>query len=318
MTKLKKKIYSIDGQQAYKTKLIEDFNLNYVPGGNHSHERTVVLESGQSLSDFREIKKSTFGNPGLYVTAIYTRYSKLVKASGIIAAIIVFSLVVLSLIKLLDRRRQWRMNHIAGQNSRTNQQGGPTNSAKFDLSIKDFVFDNRKALVGLLTLIIIVFFSYGYVISSFTVDGISMDPTLQDRNVHPLLTLPVTIGRISGAGYVPPRGEIVVVNKTENNLFQSEVVEKSYVVKRIVALPGERVVISGGVITVYNQENTNGFVPDEMFAWIRDTTGSEFFRSDVVLKENELFVVGDNRDDSIDSRFYGPITTDKIVGKVIN
>jgi signal peptidase I len=157
-----------------------------------------------------------------------------------------------------------------------------------------------------------------FLVGVFTVDGVSMFPTLQDTSVRPLIKAQKTLSKINRKEYVPPRGTIVVVQKEDNNLFDPQAAAaKNYVVKRVVGLPTERVTVKNGVVTVYNNEHKDGFVPDEEFKWIKDLAGSEAFNIDITLKDSELFVIGDNRDESIDSRFYGPIDTSHVVGKVL-
>ena len=176
----------------------------------------------------------------------------------------------------------------------------------------------RKLLIGLVGIAAGMLIISTYIVGIFTVDGVSMYPTLNDRSVHPLVKLPRTIASINRSAYVPKRGDIVVLIKDENNLFDPQAaLVKNYVVKRTVGLPGERVTIKSGVITVYNKQHQKGFVPDSEYKWVQDLSGSESFNIDITLKDSELFVIGDNRDESIDSRFYGPIDTAEVVGRVI-
>ena len=166
--------------------------------------------------------------------------------------------------------------------------------------------------------LILLFISYSFILSSFTVDGVSMYPTLHDKTKHPLFVLPEELGKISGNGYTPARGTIVVVQKDDNNLFNDSVVkQKSYVVKRVLGLPEERVHIKDGKIYVYNKQHPDGFVPDDEFKWFKKTDYVEYTHLDLTLKQGELFVAGDNRGESIDSRFYGPVKASQVVGRVL-
>ena len=84
----------------------------------------------------------------------------------------------------------------------------------------------------------------------------------------------------------------------------------------MIGLPGERVVVKDGVITVYNKEHPEGFQPDKVLPYgknIPETTGDV----NVVVGEHQVFVSGDNRPDSLDSRAFGPINADQIVGKLV-
>ncbi|QQS17914.1 signal peptidase I [Candidatus Saccharibacteria bacterium] len=89
-------------------------------------------------------------------------------------------------------------------------------------------------------------------------------------------------------------------------------------VKRVIGLPGEHVVIKDNVVTVYTKEHPQGFQPDTTLPYgkeyaIPPTTDNV----DITLSDTELFVCGDNRPQSLDSRRFGPIQTDQVVGKLV-
>ncbi len=86
-------------------------------------------------------------------------------------------------------------------------------------------------------------------------------------------------------------------------------------VKRVIGLPGERVVIKDGVVTVYNREHPDGFNPDATGKWKSDLTNNPNENIDVSLGQSEILVAGDNRPESLDSRTNGPIDVSEIVGR---
>lgn len=89
-------------------------------------------------------------------------------------------------------------------------------------------------------------------------------------------------------------------------------------VKRVIGLPGDRVVVHEGVITIYNSTNPDGFKPDEELPYAADAQMTPTLNEiDVTLSQDELYVCGDNRSNSMDSRMFGPIKTDQVVGKLI-
>ncbi len=157
-------------------------------------------------------------------------------------------------------------------------------------------------------------FIINFVFRSYQVDGPSMENTLQNQDKLIIWKVPRTWARITGHDYIPKRGDIIVF--TESGLSEYNQVDKKQLIKRVIGLPGERVVVKNGVITVYNKEYPKGFQPDKVLPYgknIPETSGEV----NVVVGPDQVFVSGDNRPDSLDSRAFGPINADQIVGKLI-
>lgn len=126
--------------------------------------------------------------------------------------------------------------------------------------------------------------------------------------------IPVTIAQLQNKSYVPERGQVIVF---KNPLFAPGTGEE-FIVKRVIALPGERVVLKDGKFTVYNKANPNGFNPDD--ANHNEPGNYTSGEVDETVQEGTLFVAGDHRAEgySKDSRnglglipFYdviGPVT----------
>lgn len=156
-----------------------------------------------------------------------------------------------------------------------------------------------------------------YVFQSYQVDGPSMELTLQHNDRLIVWKLARTWSRITGNQYVPNRGDIIILNESGLASFGSDA-DKKQLVKRVIGLPGERVVVKDNVVTVYNRDHPQGFQPDATLPYGKETAIPPTPDNvDVTLSETELFVCGDNRPQSLDSRRFGPIQTDQVVGKLV-
>lgn len=149
-----------------------------------------------------------------------------------------------------------------------------------------------------------------FVFQSYEVDGQSMEPTLQNKDRLIIYKANKTWSRISRNNYMPERGQVIVFHKPNGSSDQ--------LIKRVIGLPGDRVVVKNDKITIYNDQNPNGFNPDDApyGAELQATYGNV----DVVVGQGEVFVCGDNRipGASYDSRStLGNVPTKFIVGELV-
>ncbi|MBT3817310.1 MAG: signal peptidase I [Candidatus Magasanikbacteria bacterium] len=135
-----------------------------------------------------------------------------------------------------------------------------------------------------------------FLFKPFLVKGKSMEPTFFEREY-------LIIDELSYRFSEPQRGEVIVFRAPN-------IQEKEYYLKRILALPGERVRVEENKVIVYNEEHPQGVVVEETYL-VEETNGSVQY----TLGAEEYFVMGDNRDESFDSRRFGPIHEGAIVGK---
>lgn len=133
----------------------------------------------------------------------------------------------------------------------------------------------------------------------FFVRGGSMEPTLHDWDY-------LIIDKLTYHFRNPTRGEIVVFHPPFDN--------RIYYIKRIVGLPGEKIILNKNKITIFNKENPNGFTLEENYS--ESSSDLETEKIEITLKTDEYFVLGDNREESYDSRKWGPIKKDRIIGRV--
>jgi len=315
---VKKVVYTIDGKPAYEKPTLQPFDERYVSGGAHVLGRTVLLRSGQALNDSRILEKGTTTDINYTFVAFYMSQSTTVTIIVTLTGLFVLWALVLTIVRKIQQKRVWKQTHIAGYGPKFDPLKVGAQKNFYDESVSRTLYRYRKWWMSLISIAALVLVCMSYIVGTFTVDGVSMLPTLHDRSVHLLVKVQSTLSKVNGSEYVPKLGTIVVVQKDDNNLFDPiAAAEKHYVVKRVVGLPGERVTVKSGKILIYNDQYKEGFEPDASFKWTHLLLGSEQFNIDITLKDSELFVVGDNRDESIDSRFYGPINTSQVIGSVV-
>jgi len=152
-----------------------------------------------------------------------------------------------------------------------------------------------------------------FVFRSFSVLGPSMESTLYTNDRLIVDRLPVTISQLQNKSYIPNRGQIIVFKNPQYAPGDAD----EYIVKRVIGLPGERVVLKNGTYTVYNTEHPNGFNPDDYNHG--EPGGPTSGEVDTVVPTNEIFVSGDHRvsNYSFDSRNgLGTIPSYDIIGPV--
>ena len=154
-----------------------------------------------------------------------------------------------------------------------------------------------------------------FIFRSFNVEGPSMETTMFTGDRLIVNRLPVTIAQLQNKRYIPERGQVIVF---KNPNYNPSTGREEYIVKRVIAYAGERVVVKNGKVTVYTADQPAGFDPDSTFGNNepgQPTSGSV----DTVVAEGTIFVMGDHREGnySCDSRdCMGTIPLFDIVGPV--
>lgn len=137
-----------------------------------------------------------------------------------------------------------------------------------------------------------------FLVQPFFVKGSSMEPNFANGEY---LIINELIYRIDS----PQRGEVVV--------FKYPSDPRQYYIKRIIGLSGETIEIRDGYLKIYNQAKPEGFILDESkYLSPSEKTPGEY---KITLKDDEYFVLGDNRIASFDSRRWGPLPKEYIIGR---
>ena len=154
-------------------------------------------------------------------------------------------------------------------------------------SLKQFLVDLLETIV----LAVVLFFAINAASARVRVDGFSMMPTLKDGEY-------VLVNRLAYRGDMPERGDIIV--------FESPQSTNLDLIKRVIGLPGNTVKIYGGVVQV------NGETLNEPYI-----AAAPVYNGEWVVPDGNLFVLGDNRNDSSDSHAWGLLPIDNVIGKAI-
>jgi signal peptidase I len=164
---------------------------------------------------------------------------------------------------------------------------------------------------------LIALFLTAFVFQSYQVDGPSMETTLYNNDRLLVWKIPKTWSRITGNSYIPNRGDVVIfVEHSAASLGEGS---DKQLIKRVLALPGERIVVKDGVVKVYNDEHPDGFQPDRALPYgeLVATSARPDDEVDQVVPKGTVYVMGDNRLNSMDSRAFGPVESKDIVGKLV-
>jgi signal peptidase I len=155
-----------------------------------------------------------------------------------------------------------------------------------------------RELAEVVLLAVILYIGISFAVQTVHVEGLSMFATLDDNDY-------LIANKIDYRLHAPQRGDIIILRPPNNN--------STDFIKRVIALPGERLLIRDGVVYINGHRLIEPYLPE---AWVVfnswPTIGSS---NGTVIPANQYFVMGDNRNKSQDSRYFGPIGRDRIDGR---
>lgn len=164
--------------------------------------------------------------------------------------------------------------------------------------MKQFLLAAREIFEIVLISIFTVFIIRSFLVQPFLVSGASMEPNFSNGNY-------LLIDEITYRFRVPERGEVVV--------FRYPADPSTFYIKRVIGLPGERVIVRDGNVTIYNTAHPDGFPLKESYI----PQGIQTLGNvDKTISADEYFVMGDNRYYSYDSRSWGPLPKKDVIGLV--
>ena len=154
-------------------------------------------------------------------------------------------------------------------------------------SLKQFLIDLLETII----LAVVLFFAINAVSARVRVDGFSMVPTLQDGEY-------VLVNRLAYRTNISERGDIIV--------FQSPQAPDLDLIKRVIGLPGDTVKIFGGNVEINGQRLTEPYI-----------AAAPIYNGEWTVPDGNLFVLGDNRNDSSDSHAWGLLPIENVIGKAV-
>lgn len=153
--------------------------------------------------------------------------------------------------------------------------------------LKKEIFSWLRTIV--LTIVITLLFCQ-FVARPSRVDGRSMENTFYNNDMVILWEL----------NYKPQRGDVIVCN-SKNPLNEN-------LIKRVIALPGDRITVRNGTVTVNGEQLDEPYVKEAVWSG---------YNVQMTVPEGKIFLMGDNRNNSADSRMIGPVDASAIIGKAV-
>jgi len=137
-----------------------------------------------------------------------------------------------------------------------------------------------------------------FIAQPFIVSGASMEQTFHNNEY-------LIVDQVTYHFEQPGRGDVVIFRYPKDT--------SKFFIKRVIGIPGDTISIQGNVVTITNTNNPDGTILFEPY--INKMEQNTYLNE--TLGEKEYFVMGDNRDSSSDSRMWGVLSEDKIVGRAL-
>lgn len=188
-----------------------------------------------------------------------------------------------------------------------------TESADEIYGVGSFLWEVIKVFFWALIIIIPI---RTFLFQPFFVQGASMEPNFENGDYLIINELGYKEADINIGGlHILSVDSFKELKRYDVAVFRYPVNPRQFFIKRVIGLPGERVKIENGKIKIYNNQNPDGFILDESgyLSLNMFTTGD----IDIKLEDDQYFVLGDNRRASYDSRAWGAVPKNDVIGKVL-
>lgn len=149
-----------------------------------------------------------------------------------------------------------------------------------------------REIVETIALTILIFLAIHFTVQNYQISGPSMQNTLQSGQF-------VLVNKLAYLFHQPERGDVIVLHEPDQ--------PGRDLIKRVIGLPGDTIVLDGNNVTVDGVQLNEPYITQKFNPGAQTQT----------VPSNEYFVMGDNRPQSEDSRYFGFVPKDYIVGKAI-
>ncbi|MCL5283766.1 MAG: signal peptidase I [Armatimonadetes bacterium] len=160
-----------------------------------------------------------------------------------------------------------------------------------------------------------------FFVQAFYIPSASMENTLEGHNAgysdnryyaHTIHDH-IFVNKLAYRFGPPKRGDIIVFRAPKSADLGGGFKHENILIKRVIAVPGDTILITNGHVYVNGKALVEPYILGPMDTNLSDTKYAQ--NNPYHLGPNEFFVMGDNRNDSNDSRFWGPVSRDRIIGK---
>jgi signal peptidase I len=181
---------------------------------------------------------------------------------------------------------------LPGKSAEESEHSLPGKSAEIKNSAKKSSSHFTRELIETVALTVLIFLAIHFTVQNFLIDGPSMQPGLHTGEY-------VLVNKVAYTFHAPQRGDVIVFELPQDT--------SENLIKRVIGLPGDKLVLTSNTVTV------DGVTLNEPYISAPNGTPQET----VTVPPNDYFVMGDNRPVSDDSRDWGFVPKDDIIGKAV-